>query len=92
MWLICIHPLSTSCEEAVQYYANEMDLETKAKIDICLEMIKFGMGNTLLTFMDKYYEYGGDKNIENRGLTIGWWLQIGLACRLGCSLPTGMHE
>jgi hypothetical protein len=35
------------------------------------EMIKFGMGNTLLTFVDKYYEYGGDLDIEDRGLTIG---------------------
>ena len=34
-------------------------------------MIKFGMGNTLITFIDKYYEYGGSKYINNRGLTIG---------------------
>jgi hypothetical protein len=34
-------------------------------------MIKFGMGNTLLTFVDKYYEYGGNLDIEDRGLTIG---------------------
>jgi hypothetical protein len=34
-------------------------------------MIKFGMGNTLLTFVDKYYECGGNLDIEDRGLTIG---------------------
>jgi hypothetical protein len=34
-------------------------------------MIKFGMGNTLLTFVNKYYKYGGDLDVEDRGLTIG---------------------
>jgi hypothetical protein len=34
-------------------------------------MIKFGMGNTLLTFVDKYYEYGGYLDVDDRGLTIG---------------------
>jgi hypothetical protein len=29
------------------------------------------MGNTLLTFVDKYYEYGGNLDVEDRGLTIG---------------------
>ena len=45
-------------------------------------MIKFGMGNTLLTFVDKYYEYGGDlannNNQDTRtvrfclGMSKGW--------------------
>jgi len=34
-------------------------------------MVKFGMGNTLITFTDKYYEYGGEMNAEDRGLMIG---------------------
>ena len=34
-------------------------------------MIKFGMGHTLITFVDTYYEYGDSENILNRGLTIG---------------------
>ena len=29
------------------------------------------MGNCLLTFVDKYYEYRGSENIDERGLTIG---------------------
>jgi hypothetical protein len=28
-------------------------------------MIKFGMGNTLLTFDNKYYEYGSDLDVED---------------------------
>jgi hypothetical protein len=43
----------------------------KAKIRVCLEMIAFGMGNTLLTFIDKYYEYNGEQDIQDKGLTIG---------------------
>ena len=38
---------------------------------MCLNMIKFGMGNTLFTFVDKYYEYGGEDNVEEHGLMIG---------------------
>ena len=29
------------------------------------------MGNTLLTFIDEYYEYGGEEDVEERGLMIG---------------------
>ena len=36
-----------------------------------MEMIKFGMGNTLISFVDKYFEYNGDKEVKERGLTIG---------------------
>jgi hypothetical protein len=42
-------------------------------------MIKFGMGNTLLTFVDKYYEYSGDLDIKDRGLTIGVYESAWLA-------------
>jgi hypothetical protein len=34
-------------------------------------MVKFGMSSTLLTFIDQYYEYDGDKDPEEKGLTIG---------------------
>jgi hypothetical protein len=34
----------------------------------------------LLTFVEKYYEYGGELDIEDRGLTIGGyesaWLRV----------------
>jgi hypothetical protein len=42
-------------------------------------MIKFSMGNTLLTFVDKYYEYGGNLDVEDRGLTIGGYKSAWLA-------------
>jgi hypothetical protein len=34
-------------------------------------MIAFGMGNTLLTFVDKYYKYDSKIEIQDKGLTIG---------------------
>ena len=34
-------------------------------------MLKFSMGNTLVTFRNKYYEYGVDDDPMNRSLTIG---------------------
>ena len=42
-------------------------------------MTKFGMCNTLITFIDKYYKYGGFENINERGLTIGGYKSAWLA-------------
>jgi hypothetical protein len=42
-------------------------------------MIKFGMGNTLLTFVNKYYEYGSNLDVEDRGLMIGRYESAWLA-------------
>jgi hypothetical protein len=41
-------------------------------------MIKIGIGNTLLTFIDKYYEYGGVLDVEDKR-THNWRVQISLA-------------
>ena len=40
--------------KAVHYFTSELPEEDQLKIDDCLEMIKFGMNSTLLTFIDKY--------------------------------------
>ena len=37
------------------------------------------MSNTLLTFGDKYYEYGGSINPDRKGLTIGGYESAWLA-------------
>ena len=58
-------------QHAVLYFAQVLSLEDKEKVETCLDMIKFGMGNTLLTFVDKYYEYGGEDDVEEWGLMIG---------------------
>jgi hypothetical protein len=36
-----------------------------------LDILKFSRGNTIVTFCDKYYEYGVDPDPDRRGLTIG---------------------
>jgi hypothetical protein len=37
------------------------------------------MGNTLLTFVNKYYEYDGEREIQDKGLTIGGYKSAWLA-------------
>ena len=58
-------------KKAVNYFAKNLSKEDKNKIEQCLEMVKFGMSSTLLTFVDQYYEYDGEEDSENKGLTIG---------------------
>jgi hypothetical protein len=71
MQLGCTHPSSTSfVKKEIRYFAENLNVEIQGQIETCLEMIKFGMGNTLFTFVNKYYEYGGDLDVEDRGLTI----------------------
>ena len=40
-------------KKAVKHYAKKCDKKQKRTIKDCLEMIKFGMDHTLLTFVDK---------------------------------------
>jgi hypothetical protein len=66
-------------KKAIRYFAKYLNVEIQGQIETCLKMIKFGMGNTLLIFVDKYYEYGGDLDLEDRGLTIGGYESAWLA-------------
>jgi hypothetical protein len=66
-------------EKAVWYFAKDLDSDQRRKIEACLEMVRFGMGNTLVTFVDKYYEYGGEADVEEKGLTIGGYESAWLA-------------
>eukprot|EP00586_Coscinodiscus_wailesii_P019893 CAMPEP_0172518488 /NCGR_PEP_ID=MMETSP1066-20121228/290852_1 /TAXON_ID=671091 /ORGANISM="Coscinodiscus wailesii, Strain CCMP2513" /LENGTH=211 /DNA_ID=CAMNT_0013300897 /DNA_START=1697 /DNA_END=2333 /DNA_ORIENTATION=- len=45
----------------------------------CLELIKFGMSSTLVTFCDKYYQYHGGNKEGERGLAIGGYKSAFLA-------------
>ena len=40
-------------------------------VEAAFEMLKFSMGNTLVTFREKYYEYGVEDDPVMRALTIG---------------------
>jgi len=53
--------------KAINFFAENLsDKDKKQSAVALLAMMKFAMGNTLLTFIDKYYEYGGSKSVEER--------------------------
>ena len=58
-------------KQVIQHYSQDFNEEEDGVINAALEMLKFSMGNTLLTFCENYYEYGVDDNPMNRSLTIG---------------------
>ena len=66
-------------KKAVNFYAKSLKKEERTQIKECLKMIKFGMGNTLISFKDELYEYGGSVNPMKRGLTIGGYESAWLA-------------
>ena len=71
-------------EDAVlHFFSKGVSKEEKVKIKHCLDMIKFGMSSTLITFIDKYYEYDGHKEVKDKGLTIGGYESAWLADLVG---------
>ena len=58
-------------ENAVNYFLQNASKEDKKTAKQCLDMIKFGMDNTIVTFKDRYWIYGGNCPVEEKGLTIG---------------------
>ena len=48
--------------KAVIFFAKKLTAETKKTINLCLELIHFGMSSTLISFDGEYYEYlGGER-------------------------------
>ena len=56
--------------KAVRYFARKLTRKTKNTINLCLDLIHFGMGSTLIYFDGEYYEYHGGERQE-QGLSIG---------------------
>jgi hypothetical protein len=48
----------------VRYNASQLDPLQQEKIWQCLNILNFSMGNTIVSFLDKYYEYGVDPDPE----------------------------
>ena len=66
-----MHPsikLST-IKNAVRFFAIKLKAATKKTINLCLELIRFGIRSTLITFYIEYYEYNRGKK-EELGLAI----------------------
>ena len=76
-----MYPLITfkMVKKEIFFNANGLSKKDNDTIVDCLTMIEFGMGNALITFIDKYYKYGGLDYKENRGLTIGGYESAWLA-------------
>ena len=72
--------------KAVQYFSKDLEQNEKETIAICLDMIQFGMKSTYIMFQDQYYEYDGDQDPEDRGLTIGGFESAWLADLAGAYL------
>jgi GIY-YIG catalytic domain len=70
-------------KKAVYFFSKDLNDEDQMKIEDCLDMIKFGMSSTLLTFVDKYFEYDGDSEPDEKGLTIGGYESAWLADLVG---------
>jgi hypothetical protein len=65
--------------QAINHYCADINEEEQEVIDAALEMQQFSMGNTIITFRDKYYEYGVSDDPMERGLTIGGYDSAWLA-------------
>ena len=67
-------------KKAIEYFASNItDKNEIEKVNKCLDLIKFGMSTTLIQFCGVYYLYDGDKEVEDRGLTIGGYESAWLA-------------
>jgi hypothetical protein len=55
-------------ERAIDFLPCSLGEKQKANIKECLKMIAFGVGTTLLTFIDKYYKHDSEREIRDNGL------------------------
>ena len=60
----------TTIKNTVRFFAITLTKATKVAINLCPELIRFGMSSNLICFNSEYYEYHGDKK-EEQGLAIG---------------------
>ena len=65
-------------KKSVRFFARKLTTSTKKTINLLLEIIRFGMRSTLISFDVKYYEYHGEEK-EDQGLAIGGYKSVFLA-------------
>ena len=49
----------TTIRKAVRYFTRTLTRETKKTIDLCLDLIHFGVSSTLISFDGEYYDCHG---------------------------------
>ena len=57
-------------KKAVRFFARKLTSETKKTINLCLDIIQFGISSALISFDEEYYKYHGGER-EEQGLAIG---------------------
>ena len=57
-------------KKAISYFTRNLPKSQQSNVKLFLKLIAFGLSSTLLTFEDKYYEYG-EKGIKTKCLAIG---------------------
>ena len=57
-------------KESGEIFRNKLTRKTKKTINLCLDLIHFGMRSTLISLDGEYYEYHGEER-EEQGLAIG---------------------
>ena len=62
----------------VRFYTRKLTAATKKTINLCLELIHFGMSSILISFDGEYYKYHGRER-EEQGLAIGGYESAFLA-------------
>ena len=65
-------------------YAKEFSEEETARVEAGLDMLKFSMSNCLINFREKYFQYGKEKDLLKRVLTIGGYDSAWLADLVAC--------
>eukprot|EP00957_Ditylum_brightwellii_P121874 9293811-Ditylum_brightwellii.AAC.1 len=71
-------------KKALKFYSRSLSPEDKRKIDLGMEMIQFGMKNTLVSYCNKYFNYkgavkGNDLTVKDVVLAIGGYKSSFLA-------------
>lgn len=58
--------------DSVEWFAWQLDEQDRETVPSCLEFIKFGMGNMLITFDGIYDLYDGGLSLKER--SHNWWI------------------
>ena len=58
-------------KKAVRFFARTLTTASKKTINLCLELIRFGMSTNLICFNGEYYKYnGGKKEVSGNELSM----------------------
>ena len=70
--MIIMYPLITlaTIRKEMRYFTRTLTRDAKKTINLCFDLIHFGMSSTLIFFDREYYEYHGGER-EEQGLAIG---------------------